>query len=276
MPSAHRTSPAQYCVTLVGCGKMGGAMMRSWLNNNLIQKISVFEPSDLPDAFSSNPVVNHETSYQGQAIESDILILAIKPQILKEAAATIAQNLSEDTVVLSIAAGQSISSLETIFGTDRPIVRVMPNLPASIGKGIGAAITNSLVTTEQKEMAENLLQASGETIWIEDESLMDSVTALSATGAAYIFYLIETMAQAGESLGLSHENSMQLARQTVIGSAALAEHAPETSAATLRKNVTSPGGTTQAALEILMDGRFQDLITESLKAAKNRSIELNK
>ncbi len=264
-----------YNITLIGCGKMGGAMMLSWLSHDLVQHINVIDPTPLNNELMSDSRINYAAKYDGGKITSDILILAVKPQILEKASKEIANNLSNDTALLSIAAGQSISTLENIFGSDKAIIRTMPNTPASIGKGISVSVANQNVTDRQKDTAQKLLNASGESLWIEDEGLIDCVTALSGSGPAYIFYLIEALAKAGEKTGLSNEMSVKLARQTVIGSAALAEYDAGTSAATLRKNVTSPNGTTQAALDVLMDGRFQSILDEALSAAKNRAKELN-
>ena len=266
----------RHSITLIGCGKMGGAMMRSWLDNDLVESIDIIDPSPLSSELMNDSRISYAAKYGGEEITSDILILAIKPQILKDASAEIAKNLSDNTVLLSIAAGQSLATLENIFGSDKAIIRTMPNTPASIGKGISVCVANSHVNDKQKNIAQNLLDATGKNLWVEDESLMDAVTALSGSGPAYIFYLIEALANAGEKLGLSKEMSITLARQTVIGSAALAEQEPNTSAATLRKNVTSPKGTTEAALNVLMDGRFQDILNEALSAAKSRGGELNK
>ncbi len=264
-----------YDITLIGCGKMGGAMMRSWLANDLVQHIKIIDPTSLNDMLMSDSRISYSPKYDDSKITSDILILAVKPQILKDASGEITNNLSDNTALLSIAAGQSIATLENIFGSDKAIIRTMPNTPASIGKGVSVSIANKNVTDSQKNVAQKLLNASGESLWVDNEALIDSVTALSGSGPAYIFYLIEALAKAGETTGLSSDISMKLARQTIIGSAALAEYEADTSAATLRENVTSPNGTTQAALDVLMDGRFQSILDETLSAAKNRAKELN-
>lgn len=276
MPSPHNPHDAKaYCATLIGCGKMGSAMMSSWLENGLVSRVNVVDPSPLPVHLSNDPRVHYYSSYQEDMPVSDILILAVKPQILKEASQKIANDISTETVLLSIAAGQRISTLESIFGSNQPTIRTMPNTPAAIGKGVSVSVANKHVTSEQRNIANTLLRASGEHRWIEDESLMDAVTALSGSGPAYIFHFIEALADAGEKLGLDADLAMSLARQTVIGSAALAEHDGDVSAETLRKNVTSPGGTTQAALETLMDGRFQIILDEALNASHKRSQDLS-
>ncbi len=254
---------------------MGGAMMRSWLYADLFNHIDVIDPMPLPDEFSGDARVRHFTSPSDQKITSDILVLAVKPQVLREASRGIASALTPDTVLLSIAAGQSLAALERVFGSHMPVIRAMPNTPAAIGKGASVCVANAHVTDVQKDIAQGLLEASGTTLWVEDEGLMDAVTALSGSGPAYVFYFIEALARAGQQAGLSAEMSMALARQTVIGSAALAEHDGDVDACVLRKNVTSPGGTTQAALETLMDGRFQDILSEALQAAKLRARALD-
>lgn len=274
-PSVPTNNKKQYCATLIGCGKMGGAMMTSWLESGLINHINVVDPSPLPSHLLNDPRIDYYASYKNDISVPDILILAVKPQILKEASVKIANQICEQTILLSIAAGQSLSTLESIFGSNQPIIRTMPNTPAAIGKGISVSIANTRVSTEQKNIANLLLCTSGDHKWIEDEHLMDAVTSLSGSGPAYIFHFIEALAVAGEKLGLDKDLSMSLARQTVIGSAALADNDKTISAATLRENVTSPGGTTQAALEVLMDGRFQEILNEALAAASKRSKELN-
>ena len=267
-----------YHAVLVGCGKMGGAMLRAWLSldDSLVHHIDVIDPAPLSDTLADDARVHHMMDYTRGESVPDILILAVKPQILKDATSTIAQNLDDKTLVLSIAAGQSLATLEEIFGQTRPVIRTMPNTPAAIGEGISVSIANAHVTAEHKTMAERFLGAVGQNQWVDDEALMDAVTALSGSGPAYIFYLIEALANAGETIGLEADMAMMLARQTVIGSAALAAHEEQTSPAILRQNVTSPGGTTQAALDILMDGRFQDILNETLLAAQARSKELNR
>ncbi len=266
---------APYTMTLIGCGKMGGAMLRSWLDNDLIGHVNIIKPSPPSEEFLTDNRVFHTTSSMDHIIEDDLLVLATKPQTLKDACENLAQNISQKTAVLSIAAGQSLTNIESLFSEQQPIIRVMPNTPAAIGKGMNIATANSATTQDQMRITTDLLNACGICQWIEDEGLMDAVTALSGSGPAYVFYLIEMMAKSGEEIGLPPEMAQTLARQTVIGSAALAEHSPETSASDLRVNVTSPGGTTQAALEVLMDGRMQEIMHEALNAAKKRSIDLN-
>ena len=184
--------------------------------------------------------------------------------------------LGQNSLFLSIAAGKTIAVLEDYLATDAKIIRAMPNTPAAIGKGITVACGNNGVTAQDQETALRLLQAVGDALWIEDEAHMNAVTAVSGSGPAYIFLLIETLANAGIEAGLSKDMATKLARQTVIGSAALAEDACDTPASTLRENVTSPGGTTAAALEVLMNktAGLQPLMDKAILAAKTRGQEL--
>jgi pyrroline-5-carboxylate reductase len=271
-----RSLKPPYSLTLVGCGKMGSALIAGWLNKHLIRHADIIEPNPIDKALSEQKAVTHKTSFASGFIQTDILVLATKPQTLALAVKDINGKISKDTLVLSIAAGQSLASLASLFPKDQPIIRSMPNTPASIGKAATVAIANRFVSPDQKDMANTLIGASGTISWLEKESMMDAVTALSGSGPAYVFYLIEVLAKAGENRGLSPDLAMTLARQTIIGSAALAEYQADTAASTLRQNVTSSGGTTEAALKILMDGRFQDLFNDALKMAEKRGKELNK
>lgn len=253
---------------------MGGAMLQSWLDNNILSDVVVVDPTPIAENFAADTRVQHATKIK-QNVDTDILILAVKPQILEESTENLKDKVSKNTVILSIAAGKSLGAIENIFGAQHPIVRAMPNTPAAIGKGASVAVTNKFVSKEQKQRISLLLKALGTLEWIEDEPLMNTVTALSGSGPAYIFHLIEILAKCGKSMGLNEDLAMNLARQTVIGSAALAEHDQDTPASNLRKNVTSPKGTTEAALKVLMDGRAQDIFDEALNAAKKRGEELN-
>ncbi len=253
---------------------MGGAMLQSWLDNNILSNVLVIDPTPIAENFAADTRVKYATKIS-QNIDADVLILAVKPQILKESTEHLKDKLSKNTVILSIAAGKTIAAIAQIFGAQHPIVRAMPNTPAAIGKGASVAVANSLVSEAQKRGVASLLKALGTLEWIEDEPLMNAVTALSGSGPAYIFHLIEILAQSGQSVGLDKDLAMTLARQTVIGSAALAEHDKDTPASTLRENVTSPKGTTEAALKVLMDGRAQEIFNEALNAAKKRGEELN-
>lgn len=260
-------------VTLIGCGKMGGAMLRGWLAAGTVSHVDILEPYGYPRQEKA-AIYTDAQSLIDNAREPAFVILAVKPQVMDDVCRALKDFIPPHAVVLSIAAGKTIAGFEQIFGEGQPVVRVMPNTPAAIGKGIGAAVANKNVTPVQRVLAHDLLAAVSQIEWLPDETLMDAVTALSGSGPAYIFHLIETLAAAGEKTGLPADLAMKLARQTVIGSAALAEAEPETPASTLRQNVTSPGGTTEAALKILMNGDLQNIYDTALAAAVKRGIEL--
>ena len=264
-------------ITLIGCGRMGGAMLQGWLASDIDATYNVVEPFGQPEFTKGNSRVAYgETTdaIKEQVAASDVCILAVKPQMMKDVCEALNGTINNDCLILSVAAGQTIANFEAYFGNEQPIVRVMPNTPAAIGKGMSVACANQNANADQKDIVTTLLNCSGKTEWIEDESLMNAVTAVSGSGPAYIFHLIEALAKAGEHVGLDSDKAMALARQTVIGSAALAESEADTAASTLRENVTSPNGTTAAALDVLMDGRFQDILNEALNAAKKRGEEL--
>lgn len=267
----------RYKIALAGCGKMGAAMATAWLNAGIVTRLDILDPSPLPADIAAHKAVTaytDESAFRVNADHWDVLIIAVKPQIL----VPLCQNLlplPAHTLVLSIAAGQSLTSFANIFGLHHPVIRAMPNTPAAIGRGMTVAVAAQPVMQPQKDMADALLSALGKTTWIKDENLMDAVTALSGSGPAYVFYLIEAMAKAGAAAGLPEDMAQTLARQTVIGAAALAESDPATPADILRANVTSPNGTTAAALEILMHGEFQDILTRAIARAAERSRELS-
>ena len=204
-----------------------------------------------------------------------MVLVAVKPQIIAEALPAIAGLGGGDTVFLSIAAGATLARFEAMLGAATPIIRAMPNTPAAIGRGITALIGNAAATGAQLALAERLLGAIGQTVRLEDEAQMDAVTAVSGSGPAYVFHLIETLAAAGEAEGLPPPLALHLARATVAGAGALAEASDE-APGQLRVNVTSPGGTTAAALKVLMDEArgFPALLPEAVRAAAARSREL--
>jgi pyrroline-5-carboxylate reductase len=206
--------------------------------------------------------------------DTDLMTLAVKPQIMDYICDELKERLNKDVPILSIAAGKDIAYFEKHFSVDQPIIRAMPNLPATIGQGMSVMVANTAVTDAHKQMVETLLSANGKTLWIEDESKMDAVTALSGSGPAYLFYFIEALAEAGQTIGLSEEEAMTLAKQTIIGASALVDTSEE-EPSELREAVTSKAGTTESALKVLMDVKFQAVLNEALKAAKERSQELS-
>jgi pyrroline-5-carboxylate reductase len=262
-------------IVLCGAGKMGGAMLSGWLAQGLdARSVGVIEPhpSDEISALVTKGVRLNPTPKQVGAVAT--LVVALKPQMFREAGPTLKQFAGSSTLVVSIMAGTTIASIEEICGGS--VVRAMPNTPAAIGRGITVAVTAKNVSAGQRAVADALLRATGSVEWIDDENLMDAVTAVSGSGPAYIFLLAEELARAGVEAGLPPELATKLARETVAGSGELL-HRSELPSATLRQNVTSPGGTTAAALEVLMgpDG-MQSLLTRAVAAATKRSKELAK
>lgn len=206
-----------------------------------------------------------------------LALIAVKPQMMGDALPSMRRLGNGTTVFLSVAAGTSIASFEDALGAQSPIIRAMPNTPAAIGRGITAIVGNAHATAAHMDMAETLLSAVGQVVRLDDEGQMDAVTAVSGSGPAYVFHLVETLAAAGVAQGLPADLAMKLAKATVGGAGQLAEDATD-DPSQLRVNVTSPNGTTQAALEVLMDPDtgFPDLLTRAVKAAADRSRELGK
>lgn len=266
---------------LLGCGKMGGALLHGWLAEgwppSQVCVVEAFE--ETRETWIARGVIAVATPAEvPETFEPDAVLVAVKPQGLAAALPPLAARLAEleiPPLLVSIVAGKPVAAFEAAFGAAAAVLRVMPNTPAAVGRGISGLYANANVSDEQKELGEQLMAAVGETVWLADEDLMHAVTALSGSGPAYVFHLVEAMAKGGEALGLDAETAMRLARATVSGSGELMNQSPET-AATLRVNVTSPGGTTAAALAVLMDADkgFPPLLTEALAAAARRSREL--
>jgi pyrroline-5-carboxylate reductase len=260
---------------LVGAGKMGGAMLESWLALGLDAKnIVVLEP--LPSMEVSALVARGLTlnPQPGSIAAATAVIVAVKPQVAPEVVPGLAALIGAKTVVVSIMAGRSLRFLEQSLPAGTACVRAMPNTPAAIGRGITVAMANRQVTAPQRELAHKLLAATGTVEWVDDEMLMDAVTAVSGSGPAYVFLLTETLTRAGAAVGLPEELAGKLARATVAGSGELLHRSP-LDPATLRKNVTSPGGTTAAALDVLMgDHGLEALMRKAVAAATKRSREL--
>ena len=263
---------------LAGCGKMGGAMLDGWIESGAAAEgVCVIEPvAEAVERFSGKPGISiHATADEVPAgLVPSVVVLAVKPQVMDEAIEPLRRFVDPATVFLSIAAGKTIGYFEGKLGSDAAIVRSMPNTPAAIGRGISVYVPNRHVSPSQNALCGTLLSAVGEAVAVEDEALLDPVTAVSGSGPAYVFLLIETLAAAGEKAGLSSALAMQLARATVAGAGELARQSSE-EAAQLRRNVTSPGGTTAAALSVLMAGDgMQPLMDRAVVAASERSREL--
>src|SRR6267378_4796082 len=262
-------------IVLAGAGKMGGAMLSGWLARGLdAKRVAVIEPQPSGEisALATKGVRLNPSLKQLGSIAT--LVIALKPQTFREAGSMLKSFAGPSTLVVSIMAGTTIASIEAACGGS--VVRAMPNTPAAIGRGITVAVAAKNVSTAQRAVADALLRATGSVEWVDDESLMDAVTAVSGSGPAYIFLLAEELARAGVEAGLPQELATRLARETVAGSGELL-HRSDAPSATLRQNVTSPGGTTAAALEVLMgEGGMQQLMIRAVAAATRRSKELAK
>jgi|TARA_R110002096_G_scaffold93068_7_gene210020 pyrroline-5-carboxylate reductase len=266
-------------LVLVGAGKMGGALLTGWLDQGL-EPSGVFLRDPTPPAEIAQLVAEKGLRLNLPLEEMEaaprIVVLAVKPQIMDAVLPDLRPLVRPGTLFLSIAAGVDLERLDELLGGGAAIIRAMPNTPSSVGKGIAAIIGNDLVTEADKAICDSLLGTVGDVVWLAAESQMDAVTALSGSGPAYVFALAETMTAAGEALGLEPDLASRLARMTVAGAGAMLETLPE-DASTLRQNVTSPGGTTAAALDVLLgpDGLAQ-LMRSGMTAARDRSRELSK
>ncbi len=270
---SHALSALKGTIVLAGAGKMGSALLTGWLKAGLsADRIAAIEPQPSAEISALAKHGLRLNPAAGTLRDIDALLLAVKPQIFGQAAPQLKPFVSANTLVVSIMAGTTIAKI--VAGCGGAVVRAMPNTPAAIGRGITVAVPAANVSAEQRGVADALLRATGAVEWVEDEALLDAVTAVSGSGPAYVFLLAEELARAGVAAGLPTELAAKLARETVSGSGALLQQS-ELDAATLRQNVTSPGGTTLAALQILMgkDG-LSGLMTRAVAAATRRSKEL--
>jgi pyrroline-5-carboxylate reductase len=262
-------------IVLVGCGRMGSALLEGWLSRGLpVGSVWVTDPA--PSDWLRGLV--RRGLHLNDALPADpaVILIAVKPQTMGAALPAVAAHGNRPgTLVVTVAAGIRIAAYEAALGAATPIVRTMPNTPAAVGRGITAIVGNAAATPADLAMAEALMSAVGQVVRLPDEGLMDAVTAVSGSGPAYVFHLIEALAAAAEAEGLPPDLAMQLARATVTGAGELAHRSPET-AAQLRINVTSPGGTTAAALAVLMDpdAGLTALMRRAVAAAAARGREL--
>jgi pyrroline-5-carboxylate reductase len=262
-------------VVLVGAGQMGGALLKGWLRLGIDpHKITVLDPH-------VGPAIKAQIDSYGVELNpsditfADVLVLAIKPQMADDVLPKLNGLIGKTTLVLSVMAGKTIGGMQSVFGKDRPVIRTIPNTPAQVGRGMTAAYASPQVSAAQKQMAHELLSAVGAVEWLSQESLIDAATAVSGSGPAYVFYLVEALARAGEVAGLPHDIAAKLARVTIEGAGELLHSLPTIPPATLRQNVTSPNGTTHAALQVMMGAHGIDPIIEhAVQAATRRSKEL--
>ena len=263
-------------LVLAGCGKMGGAMLEGWLKAGANpKKIIVIDPD--PPIEVMDVLVQHRIHLNpdlSSVTDAEVIVVAVKPQVMEDVLPNLVVLKSSKPLILSVAAGKTIATFAKHFGTDAAIIRTIPNTPAAIGRGITAMSANANVSETQMNLANTLLSSTGEVVTVENESMIDLVTAVSGSGPAYVFYLTECLANAGEKIGLPADLAMQLARATVAGSGELMRQTG-IDPATLRQNVTSPNGTTYAALQVLMaDSGMKPLFEKAVKAAADRSKEL--
>tara|TARA_R110002110_G_scaffold18212_6_gene76736 strand:- start:375 stop:1202 length:828 start_codon:yes stop_codon:yes gene_type:complete len=267
-------------LVLVGAGKMGGALLSGWLANGLSPALICLRDPEPPADIARLAVregISLNASIRDIALRQPaVVVLAVKPQAMAGVLPDLAPLAGPDTVFLSIAAGTGLQRLQDLLGPEVHAVRAMPNTPASIGRGISVACANKRVTAVQRKTAGALLAAVGAVAWVDSEAQIDAVTAISGSGPAYVFYLVECLAAAGETLGLTPELAMTLARETVSGAGEMLHRQGEP-ASVLRANVTSPGGTTAAALDVLMgEGGLSPLMRRTALAARDRARELGK
>ncbi|TPQ46184.1 pyrroline-5-carboxylate reductase [Prosthecomicrobium hirschii] len=262
-------------LVLVGAGKMGGAMLAGWLENGLDPKgVVLIDPAPPPEMAEliASRGMTHVTAPPSD-LKAAVIVVAVKPQVADAVLPGLAGLVGPGTVVVSVAAGKTLERLEAGIGP-AAIVRSMPNTPAQVGRGITVAVANGRVTTPQKVLVTALLAAVGKVEWVAEEALIDAVTAVSGSGPAYVFHLVEAMAEAGRRAGLPDALAEKLARATVEGAGELLYQSP-LDPATLRKNVTSPNGTTAAALAVLMgEAGLQPIMDAAVAAAARRSREL--
>ena len=262
-------------IILIGAGNMGGAMLSGWLKKGVPgASVTVIDPSpsDAMKTMISGAGASHFASVPDGAF-ADILFLAVKPQLMDAVLPPLKSVVGPGTAVVSVAAGKTLAYLEKHLG-EAAMVRAMPNTPAMIGRGVTGAYANPKVTDAQRETVQSLLKVSGPVEWVSSEADIDAVTAVSGSGPAYVFYLVECMAEAGRKAGLPADLAMRLARETVSGAGELLYQSPD-DASRLRQNVTSPNGTTAAALAVLMaDDGMQPLFDKAIAAARDRAEEL--
>jgi pyrroline-5-carboxylate reductase len=265
-------------LVLVGAGKMGGALLEGWLNGGMPgQAVSILDPypSDAMLALCAKHGVAVNPA-PGGLDQPEVLLLAVKPQMLDDAASVLAGLAGPRTLIVSVMAGKTIANMRARMPKAGALVRCIPNTPAAVGRGITVCTASPEVSDAQRALADGLLQAVGRVEWVDDEALIDAATAVSGSGPAYVFYLAECLAAAGAAVGLEPGLAARLARATVEGAGELMFQDAETTPETLRRNVTSPAGTTAAALAVLMaEDALQPLMTEAVKAARLRAEQLS-
>lgn len=273
-------------LVLVGCGNMGRALVRGWLTAGLAPEGLVIldpklDPQDVPE-FAGARLALHADELAG--VTARLMVLAVKPQVMNEVLQAVRPLAGAGTIAVSVAAGVTLGQLRRTLGAGARLVRAMPNTPAAVGAGVTGLVADEDITADDKMLADAVMRAAGKTVWLSDESMMDAVTATSGSGPAYVFHMVEALSAAAVAAGLPADAAESLARQTIIGAARLLAVDADVSAGELRTRVTSPGGTTAAALEVLMarggagdktgDGGLTTLMTRAVAAATKRGQEL--
>ncbi len=262
-------------LVILGCGKMGGALLDGWLAQGLPkQAVRIVDPAPAEALLAMG--ISIADSVDAITETPKAVLIAIKPQMMAEVLPGVAGRFGDAPLYMSIAAGTSLADFRALLGQGIRAIRVMPNTPVAVGKGASALFASDSADADERALAEEMMSAVGEVVWLDTEAQMDAVTGVSGSGPAYVFHMIEALAAAAAAQGLAPDLAMRLARQTVIGAAALADASDET-AENLRVNVTSPKGTTAAALEHLMDGEsgMTPLMTRAVAASADRSRALS-
>jgi pyrroline-5-carboxylate reductase len=268
-----KASLTNKCIGFIGVGVMGSSLIKSLLTSSInSEQICISDKSSQKAAEISSTYQVKVKSITEIGKDCDVIFLAVKPQDLDTVLSELSQSLKKETLLISIAAGKTTKFIESKLANTNPVVRVMPNTPAQIGKGVSAISPGASATNDHLSLTKDLLSASGLVVEVAEEN-QDAVTALSGSGPAYFFNFIEAMIKAGVNLGLTQEIATQLAIGTIAGSAAMLQESG-IDAATLRKNVTSPNGTTAAALKVFSDSNLEKIVADAMAAAKKRAQEL--
>tara|TARA_B100001971_G_C18256360_1_gene582497 strand:- start:2746 stop:3576 length:831 start_codon:yes stop_codon:yes gene_type:complete len=270
-----KTKPS---ILLIGCGNMGSAMLQGWQKNDVYTHCDIVDPSVNSTHVETKTTSCFPSINEVEKMHSDIVIFAVKPQIIDHVLTDYTQSTHQANMYISIAAGVTTTSLANHLGKEKKIIRCMPNTPASISAGVMAMYSSPSTNDEDKDAINSLMSALGEVVWLAQEDDMHSITALSGSGPAYVFHFIECLEQIALDQGLSKENAKLISRQTVVGAALLAKVEYDIDIETLRQNVTSPGGTTEAGLKSLMSKDNQNLKTlleKTINRAKERSVDLS-
>lgn len=263
-------------IVLIGCGNMGFALLAGWLRNDPLLVVHAVEPAEAlrSRASATGALAVAAVAELPRDLKPDLIVLAVKPQMIVPVLQSAADLARSGAAFISVAAGITIAHMAAVLPESTPIIRCMPNTPAAIGEGMMVLCAGSYVTAATRALAENTLSAVGAVAWVDAEVQMDAVTAISGSGPAYVFHFIEALTAAGTSLGLPAKTAELLAKQTIAGAGRMAVQS-ETPVSTLREQVTSPGGTTAAAIKVFMtDDRLMALVRDAARAACDRSVEL--